>query len=371
MDSTYLNIIVFVAVSLVYFLMFKPKLKTEALEKGNETLLADFNKNSYFRLSIYFIFVILLQFFVNVSALVNSCGGSVTQNLGVASFLTFIPWILFFGILIVVLIIYPGFKSAFSDVIGYFFVYGHANKVLSDLLIEPEVQHKIDKMGKKGGAPMDMDMDITKKDAEPIMATAVPGPISVEASALQEPENIDTKSSSSSEKKTPSSSYTEKGTSSLSKDTPKNTSKSSTNTSKYPSSTTNLSKTQYQDVADAIVKLTGNKSILINQIVQSNFEQYWNILTPLMRPQYQSAGGSFKIKQELLDIVVARDSIGEGMWYGYTAILLITIIQYYIVSRGCVKGIQQMQNDYQQFLSEEDTAQQKAQTAQTTYTLGP
>lgn len=348
MDSTYLNIIVFVAVSLVYFLMFKPKLKTEALEKGNETLLADFNKNSYFRLSIYFLFVILLQFFVNVSALVNSCGGSVTQNLGVASFLTFIPWILFFGILIVVLIIYPGFKSAFSDVIGYFFVYGHANKVLSDLLIEPEVQHKIDKMGKKGGAPMDM--DITKKDTEPIMATAVPGPISVEASPLQEPGNIDTKSYST-EKNTYSPSSMQKNT--------------STKTS------TNLSKTQYQDVADAIVKLTGNKSILINQIVQSNFEEYWNILKPLMRPQYQSSGGSFKIKQELLDIVVARESIGEGMWYGYTAILLITIIQYYIVSRGCVKGIQQMQNDYQQFLTEEETAQQKAQTAQTTYTLGP
>ena len=32
----------------------------------------------------------------------------------------------------------------------------------------------------------------------------------------------------------------------------------------------------------------GNTAVLINQIVPSNFESYWNILKPLMKPQFQT-----------------------------------------------------------------------------------
>ena len=40
----------------------------------------------------------------------------------------------------------------------------------------------------------------------------------------------------------------------------------------------NKSKKELQDAAEAIVKLTGNMSILVNQLVPSNFNEYWNIL---------------------------------------------------------------------------------------------
>jgi hypothetical protein len=35
-----------------------------------------------------------------------------------------------------ILTIYPGFKSAFSDVIGYYWVYGSANKLITELTAE-------------------------------------------------------------------------------------------------------------------------------------------------------------------------------------------------------------------------------------------
>jgi hypothetical protein len=53
-----------------------------------------------------------------------------------------------------------------------------------------------------------------------------------------------------------------------------------------------------QDAADAIVKLCGNMSILINQIVPGNFLKYWNILTPLMKPKYENEPDLLKEKQK-------------------------------------------------------------------------
>ena len=49
----------------------------------------------------------------------NKCNNS-SGTIGIATFYTFVPWGLIFGVLLGVLIIFPGFKSAFSDVVGYF-----------------------------------------------------------------------------------------------------------------------------------------------------------------------------------------------------------------------------------------------------------
>ena len=60
-----------------------------------------------------------------------------------SSDLTFVPWILIFGVLVLVLTIYPGFKSAFSDVIGYYYVSGTATKLLTELLINQDIEKKM------------------------------------------------------------------------------------------------------------------------------------------------------------------------------------------------------------------------------------
>lgn len=48
-------------------------------------------------------------------------------------------------------------------------------------------------------------------------------------------------------------------------------------------SATEEQKLGLQQAADAIIKICGNNSILINQIVPSNFTSYWDILKPLMK----------------------------------------------------------------------------------------
>lgn len=248
MDNTFWNIIIFILSTIVYFLFLKPRLTTDILDN-----LSGYTASSHITLSIYFIGVILLQFFINSSAIISKCGGSATSNMGTAALLTFVPWFFIFGMVIVVLIIFPGFKSAFSDVIGYFWVANQANAILSDLLVDTDV------------------------------STAL---------------NSD--------------------------------------------NTTPLKKQGLEDTASVIVKIAGNMSILINQIVPENFSKYWDILTPLMKDKYQNnlLGAEVLLKkQQLLDIVSTRDNIGEAFWYIYTALLLISIVQFNVVSQGCSKDV--------------------------------
>jgi hypothetical protein len=220
---------------------------------------------------------------VNASIITTNCGGSITENMGAAGVFTFLPWTLIFGVLIVVLTIYPGFKSAFSDVIGYFWVAGSANKIITELLINPDIQKK-----------MDTDTAATPEQKEAM-----------------------------------------------------------------------------QSAADAIIKICGNTSVLINQIVPSNFDSYWNILKPLMKQKYQTESPeTSKMKNDLFELVVTRDNVGESMWYMYTGLLLTSIVQLKITTRGCVSNPKTMEQNYQKFVESEQQAQsQKDLATSTTYTI--
>ena len=74
----------------------------------------------------------------------TKCGGSLDKNIGAAALFTFIPWILIFGAMLAVLIIFPGFKSAFSDVIGYYVVAGGANDIFGQILLGADLNEMIE-----------------------------------------------------------------------------------------------------------------------------------------------------------------------------------------------------------------------------------
>ena len=126
-----------------------------------------------------------------------------------------------------------------------------------------------------------------------------------------------------------------------------------------------------QNAADAIIKIVGNTAVLINQIVPSNFEAYWNILKPLMKPAFQiDSVETTDIKTKLFDLVVSRDNVGESMWYMYTGLLLTSIVQLKITSRGCVNNPKTMEQNYQKFLAaEQQSKSQQELSTNTTYTI--
>jgi hypothetical protein len=281
MASSYLNIVTFLLTTLFYYLALKPALPYATY--ANKEQYMGYIQSNYLYLAIYVLLVILIQFMVNSSILSSTCGGNLSENMGAAGLLTFIPWTLIFGVLVLVLSMYPGFKSAFSDVVGYYYVAGSANKLLTELLLNQNVETNIDK--------------------DPTMT----------------PEK----------------------------------------------------KRDLESAADAIIKICGNTSILINQMVPNNFDQYWSVLQPLMKEQYRVPTNpeSIQMRSNLFELVVTRDNVGEAMWYIYTGLLLTSIVQLKMATRGCTSNPQTMEANYQKFLEQEKQAKEEEQKSSTNYTI--
>ena len=280
MANSYINIVTFILTTVFYYMALKPTLTYDDLIDAKKY--EEYSKNNYLYLGIYLVLVMLIQFVVNASVISTTCGGSISENIGAAGVLTFVPWTLIFGVIIMVLIIYPGFKSAFSDVIGYFYISGPATQTITELLVNRDVEKK-------------MTGNETKEERESL-----------------------------------------------------------------------------EDAADTIVKICGNTSILINQIVPENFLDYWKILNPLKKTQYRDDNSpeTKDIRQKLFDLVVTRDNIGEALWYIYTGILLTSIVQLKITTRGCNTNTATMEKNYNEFLKKEEEAKaKKAETDSTVYTI--
>jgi len=282
MSASYVNIVMFIITIIVYYFKIKPQLSLDII--NNQEEFKKYTSSGYVSLAIFVLLVVVSQFLLNVSSITNNCGGSISENIGPAGLLTFFPWLLIFGVVIMVLTLYPGFKSAFSDVIGYFYVSSSANKILAELLIDKDIQDKLNS-------------DNTSSPAQ---------------------------------------------------------------------------KNAMQDAAEAIIKICGNSSILINQIVPVNFDKYWNVLKPLMKDKYQnmSSPETVDIKNKLFELVVSRDNVGEAMWFLYTGLLVTSLVQLNISNRGCVSSPAAMEKKYQDFLNEEEQAkQQREQSTNQVYTI--
>jgi len=284
MDISFLSIFIFIIITLIYY-------NVSSLGKTHllyENLIKPDGYNLYLqenrtRMGLYFLAIVVSQFLLNSLYLINKCGGDAGKNVGAAALFTFIPWVFIFGILIIILILFPGFKNAFSNVIGYFFVANGANNLLSKILINSDIQSSLNNI-------------------------------------QQSNDNSETKN-------------------------------------------------QLEKTSEAIMKIFGNKSLLINIINPENFLDSINILTPLMKNEYKNDN---KVFQELLDLVMLKDNIGEAMWYVYSALLIISIVYYNLATRGCIKSVDSIKNDYNKYLEEQEQKEKQKELAESTvYTINP
>lgn len=278
MDISLQSLIIFIIITILYFLfpsIGKPELKLDDLL--NEETKTNYYYRNIKSLMFYLGVVIVSQLFLNVGYLMSKCGGALDKNIGSAALFTFIPWLLIFGVLLATLIVFPGFKSAFSDVLGYYAVANSANNIFGTILIGTDLNEMIDNT-----------QDATKKQ-------------------------------------------------------------------------------ELTKAAEAIIKICGNKSILINQMNPDNFLDIWATLKPLMNPgQYENV----EIKQQLLGLVTLKDNIGEAFWYIYTAILISSIVYYNLATRGCVKSVDQIKTEHDNYIKQqEETNKQNELNNSTTYTM--
>jgi hypothetical protein len=89
-----------------------------------------------------------------------------------------------------------------------------------------------------------------------------------------------------------------------------------------------------------------------------------------MKDKYQAGGPETDIiKNDLFELVVTRDNVGEAMWYIYTGLLLTSIVQLKITSRGCTSNPKTMEANYQKFLEQEQKGKEAKENASATYTI--
>jgi hypothetical protein len=275
MDISNYSLLLFIITTLLYIssipIIGKPTL-TLVDNKGVATITDDVLINYYadcaYKLGIFLLIVICTQLSLNITYLIDKCKGNAGKNVGAALIYTLIPWFLIFGVMIAILFAYPGFKSVFSDVIGYFFVARSANNLLSEILKDTNIDN------------------IIQKEEDPNQ------------------------------------------------------------------------KMEYEAAAEVIMKICGNKSILINQMNPDNFLEIWDVLKALMIP---GAYENNDIKKQLLDLVVLKDNIGEALWYIYTAILISSIVYYNLATRGCIKSVDQIKSDHDAYIQQQEDADKQAE----------
>jgi hypothetical protein len=320
-DGTYLSLFMFLIITVLYYVGgIKPTLKLDILnapttpqidEKGNSipTKLEEYETAKTWSLVYYILLILVTQYSVNSYVLIKKCGGDVGKNMITAIFMTLIPWFLIFGAVVLVIFIFPGFKSAFSNVIGYFAVASQANTILTTLLKNTAIQDKIDN----------------------------------ETINNLNNENINN----------------------LNNENINNLNNENINKKK-----------ELEGAAEAILKLCGNTGILINQISPDNFTEYWELLNPLIKSEFKSKSGieinseGEKLKEQLLGVVCLRDNIGEALWYIYTAVLLISIIQMNITTRGCQQDAAAMESRRQAYLeSQAKYTEQQEKLKSQAYTI--
>lgn len=94
-----------------------------------------------------------------------------------------------------------------------------------------------------------------------------------------------------------------------------------------------------------------------------NFLNIWDILKPLMNTGIYD---NIEIKTNLLDLVVLKDNVGEALWYIYTAILISSIVNYNLATRGCVKDISQIKADHDEYIKQQEEAVKQTELNNTT-----
>jgi len=382
MDNSVVNFIIFLIFTGIYFTKIrgKPTLQDYSSDEGVESYYSSVNMS----LLLYFGITLLSQLITNVIVIANMCGGSFKSNLGYTALITFIPWIMIFGIVIILLISFPNFKNAFSDVVGYYSVSTRANEILSELLnhsnrIKGETETIVDQN-------MDGASTIPSTDTNVEKLNKLEKDIQRESSDLVS--EIFSNLSLLINKMTP------------------------VNFNEYWDTLRPLMKPQYASLTDVQDKycyeLTGNNftsylnkssgstpsnnrivegtpatvqtpvnmlggtskylKACMKKMIGGSDEKQPNIKVN-SEAQFQVIKKYCDLKQQMLNLVIYRDNVGEAMWYIYTGLLLSTILKYNINNRGCVKSVSQIQSNLNNALTVQQQDQALAQAQQRVQTI--
>lgn len=114
--------------------------------------------------------------------------------------------------------------------------------------------------------------------------------------------------------------------------------------------------------AEALEHIYADKSLLINEITQENFNIFWERMT---KARLFKSNISDELKESLRNMVILKDSVSEYIWYILTGGLVTSVSYSYMVNSECVKSVKELEknvNEVQQTQFKNDEKEQLVYT---------
>ena len=212
----------------------------------------DKRTQGYIYSGIYLLLLIIGEYFINLGLTESLCG---TNQWDTALFVTLIPWVVIFGILNLMLLVFPGWLSPFSNTFGYAVARLSGISSLLDQILLPKIEE--------------------------------------------------------SDKETK----------------------------------------QTKDAAQALARIYTDQSLLLNEITQTNFDEFWDKTSPLFKPD---AKNNVSLKDQLRDFIRMKDIVAEYIWYMLVGFLVTSVSYNYVVNTGCSQSAAEMEQRHKDYQSKEE-----------------
>jgi len=89
---------------------------------------------------------------------------------------------------------------------------------------------------------------------------------------------------------------------------------------------------------EALEHIYSDKSLLINEITQSNIDRFWTNMKSIFKPSSYTDEN----KETLLSFVRMKDTVSEYIWYMLTGTLVTSVSYNYVVNKGCSQSVKEM-----------------------------
>jgi hypothetical protein len=110
-----------------------------------------------------------------------------------------------------------------------------------------------------------------------------------------------------------------------------------------------------QEASEVLEHIYSDKSLLINEINETNFDRFWSNMKILFKPSEYT---NEKNKVELLSFVRLKNTVSEYIWYMLTGSLVTSVSYNYVVNKGCSQSVKELKSRRAAY--EKDLAAKKA-----------
>ena len=108
-------------------------------------------------------------------------------------------------------------------------------------------------------------------------------------------------------------------------------------------------------VTENLNQIYSDKSILINEITEENFEDFWERfrkggLLNIEKINEQESTTGIILKNELFNFIVMKNTISKIIWFSLTGLLISSIVYNYIANNACSRSLDDLEATHDAYI---------------------